>query len=114
MVNDQARALSQVGENLGEYNRGVLTALGYASLYEEWASARMGLEVAAARRHDAEMEALSEDIAWALPEIDPKLHEAVDRELARVRAAWEPIQRLKDDALEILGAADPLGMSQAA
>lgn len=113
MSNVQARALSQLGENLGEYNRGVLTALGHSAMYEAWASARMGLEVASARRHEAEMEALGEDIAWALPEIDPKLHEAVDRELARVQAAWQPIQRLKDDALEVLGTADPLGMSQA-
>ncbi|MDA8448510.1 hypothetical protein M4R23_02090 [Acidovorax sp. GBBC 3332] len=111
----QAQAISQMGEGTRDYNRGVLHALGHGALYDDWYSACIGLELALSTRDEAERAAtggLDLD-GWEYPEIHPAIHEAVKVQSDRRRAAWAPIQQLKDEAQALLDRLDPMGMRQA-
>lgn len=110
-----ALALSQMGESLENYNKGVLTALGHESLFRAWSSAKTGLALAVDARDAAEAAAADDkEMAFGeFPAVDPALHASVNEQRARVYAAWAPIEALKVRAIETRSAADPLGLGQA-
>ena len=116
MNKHEAQALSQMGEGVSEYNRGVLKALGHGALFDEWNGACMGLSIVMAMVRDAEIAATPADQADNLlffPEIAPSLKAEQDAASVRKHAAWIPIEALRRQALDALEGADPFGLAQA-
>lgn len=104
MNKHEAAALSELAEGLHEYNRGVLTALGHGKLFDDWSSACVGLEIVVHRVRDAEAAATPEHQVGNLlffPEIDEVLVQQHRDALRRVRLAWEPIDTLRRQALQM-------------
>lgn len=112
----QAIAVSQMGEGVSEYNRGVLAALGHNELFVEWDCARLALDLVTEKVIAAEAAvtpAGQVDSLLIFPVIDSSLIAEQDAARARKTAAWAPIEALRRQALDALEAADPFGMGQA-
>ena len=110
----QYEAITQMAENLHDYNRGVLSMLGQADLAAAHEMPAKMAEILIANRDQLTPEPTT--LMDALAELPPEaaeIQERIRETHARSIAAWELIQAIIDDARARLNAADPGGMGQA-
>lgn len=114
MNKHQAEAISQMAENLHDYNRGVLAMLGKSQVAIEHEMVCRTIEMLIEQRNALSPEADSLFVAVALSPEQEEIQQQIDWNVARRNAAWAPIQALIDEARAALDAADPMGMGMSA
>ena len=112
MDKHQAAAISQMAENLHDYNRGVLAMLGIENMAAEHEMICGMVEILIQQREDLAPGSGSLFDAIELTPEQQKIQEQIDWNVARRNEAWAPIQAMIDEARAQLDAADPLGLGQ--
>ena len=108
MDKHQAEAISQMADNLHDYNRGVLGMLGKSQAAVKHEMVCRTIEILIEQRNALAPETDSIFDAVALSPEQAEIQQQIDWNVSRRSAAWAPIQAMIDEARAALDAADPM------